>query len=82
MKTNRSKKVLGMNMGKTSSTSSQLHTRPNCNVKLLEQLKEEMFHSFFHFHIAHVNISSKHSCIPMSNSKMWEMTQQIVNVES
>jgi hypothetical protein len=41
-----------------------------------------MLHSYFHFHFAPINISSKHSCIPMLNNKMWEISQQIVDIEN
>jgi hypothetical protein len=64
--------------GKNFQHILQIHIRPNCNVKVFERLKKEMLHSCFHFHFAHVNIFSKHSCIPMSNNKMWEITQQTI----
>jgi hypothetical protein len=56
--------------GKNFQHILELHTRPNCNVKVFEHLKEEMLHSCSHFHFAHVNIFSKHSCIPMLNNRM------------
>ncbi len=42
--------------GKNFQNILQLHTRPNCNVKVFERLRKEMLHSCSHFHFAHVNI--------------------------
>ncbi len=59
--------------GKNFQHILQVHTRPNCNVKVFERLRKEMLHSCPHFHFAHVNIFSKHSYIPMLNNKMQEI---------
>jgi len=56
--------------------------RPNSNVKIVEHHRKEMLHSSSHFHLAPINISFEDSCILMTNNKMWEITQQIVDVNN
>jgi hypothetical protein len=68
--------------GKNFQHILQFHTRPYCNVKVFERLKIEMLHFCFHLHFVHVNIFSKHLCIPMLNKRMQEITQQTVDIEN
>jgi hypothetical protein len=52
----------------------EIHIRLNSNVKVVECHREKMFHFSFNFHFSPINNSSKHSCIPTLNNKMWKIT--------
>ncbi len=79
---NQSKKFPRTSMGRTSNTSSSFIQRPNSKVKVVECRKEEMLYFNFHFHFAPINISSKDLCILMSNNKMQQITQHIVDAKN
>ncbi len=60
----------------------KFHTRPNCDIKLFKCLHKRIPHFSSNFHFGLVNISSKHSSIPLQKNQRWEITQDTIDIKN